>query len=268
VKEFHQSEAASWRQERSIISSPLYHSKFVVELLSSEIKSQNGKKKMWLVLPFYKNGDLQQFLKKDALMVDKSIHICHSICQAVEFIHARQDSFGCQRFPLAHRDIKSSNILVSDNGTDVVLADFGLSMRLSDLNKNSISQAGTSRYMSPELLDRYADIKDVQSFISIDIYALSLVLWEVLNRTAIDSSFKPEYKPPYAHLVNDQPTKEMMRSIVMRYRPEIREPLHRHPATKEIIQIITEGWDKDPESRLPASIMVGRLKKIIQKQGY
>ena len=39
-------------------------------------------------------------------MVDKSIHICHSICQAVEFIHARQDSFGCQRFPLAHRDIK------------------------------------------------------------------------------------------------------------------------------------------------------------------
>ena len=45
--------------------------------------------------------------------------------------------------------------------------------------------------MSPELLDRYADIKDVQSFISIDIYALSLVLWEVLNRTAIDSSFKP-----------------------------------------------------------------------------
>ena len=165
------------------------------------------------------------------------------------------------------------------------MADFGLSMRLSDLNKNSISQAGTSRYMSPELLDRYADIKDVQSFISIDIYALSLVLWEVLNRTAIDSSFKPgknsnsmkfskifsghsEYKPPYAHLVNDQPTKEMMRSIVMRYRPEIREPLHRHPATKEIIQIITEGWDKDPESRLPASIMVARLKKIIQKQGY
>ena len=39
-------------------------------------------------------------------MVDKSIHICHSICQAVEFIRARQDSFGCQRFPLAHRDIK------------------------------------------------------------------------------------------------------------------------------------------------------------------
>ena len=65
MKEFHQSEAASWRQERSIISSPLYHSKFVVELLSSEIKSQNGKKKMWLVLPFYKNGDLQQFLKKE-----------------------------------------------------------------------------------------------------------------------------------------------------------------------------------------------------------
>ena len=64
MKEFHQSESASWRQERSIISSPLYQSKFVIELLSSEVKNQNGKKKMWLILPYYKNGDLQQFLKK------------------------------------------------------------------------------------------------------------------------------------------------------------------------------------------------------------
>ena len=47
--------------------------------------------------------------------------------------------------------VQSSNILVCDNGSDVVLADFGLSMRLSDeINKNAISQAGTSRYMSPE----------------------------------------------------------------------------------------------------------------------
>ena len=38
-----------------------------------------------------------------------------------------------------------------------------------------------------QLLDRYADIRDIQSFVSIDIYALSLVLWEVLNRTAVDA---------------------------------------------------------------------------------
>ena len=58
---------------------------------------------------------------------------------------------------------KSANILVCDNGKSVVLADFGLSMRLSDeMNRNSIVQAGTSRYMSPELLDRYADIYNIQ----------------------------------------------------------------------------------------------------------
>ena len=72
------------------------------------------------------------------------------------------------------------------------MADFGLSIRLTeDLTKKSITQAGTSRYMSPEILDRYADINNIQSFLSIDVYALSLVLWEILNRTSLNETHKP-----------------------------------------------------------------------------
>ena len=74
-----------------------------------------------------------------------------------------------------------------------------------------------------------------------------------------------EYKPPYAHLVNDQPSKEMMRSIVTRYRPEIRDSLRRNEAMTDLIQIITEGWDKDPESRLMATTMVKRLKNLMNR---
>ena len=78
---------------------------------------------------------------------------------------------------------------------DVVLADFGLSMRLSgDMSKTypSVGQAGTSRYMSPELLDRYSDIGKPEAYKQVDIYALALVLWEILNKTNLpELSFTP-----------------------------------------------------------------------------
>ncbi len=61
VKEFHASESSSWRQGKAGLASPLYQSKHVIKLLSSELRTDNGKKKMWLVLPYYQCGDLQQF---------------------------------------------------------------------------------------------------------------------------------------------------------------------------------------------------------------
>jgi len=272
VKEFHASESSSWRQEKAVLASPLYQSKHVIKLLSSELRTDNGKKKMWLVLPYYQCGDLQQFLKRNELDLEMMLRISHSVALAVEFIHSEKDSFGCLRLPLAHRDIKSSNILVCDSKVDVVLADFGLSMRLSkDMTKtySSIGQAGTSRYMSPELLDRYSDIEKPEAYKQVDIYALALVLWEILNKTTVDESMqKPEYSAPYAHLVSDQPSKDVMRSIVVSkgLRPNIRPTWFQNRTTRVMTNLIEESWDKDPEARLTAATILTRIKKCATEQ--
>ena len=65
--------------------------------------------------------------------------------------------FGTQGKPaIAHRDIKSKNILVREDGS-CVIADFGLAVTHSEsdgrLDEQQNSRVGTKRYMSPEVLD-------------------------------------------------------------------------------------------------------------------
>ena len=57
---------------------------------------------------------------------------------------------------IAHRDIKSKNVLVRKDGSCVV-ADFGLAVThkqaTNELNIPENTRVGTKRYMSPEVLD-------------------------------------------------------------------------------------------------------------------
>jgi len=53
------------------------------------------------------------------------------------------------KIPIAHRDIKSSNILVKDNCNSCVLADFGLSLKLDpQMSRDELSNAGKSEQVS------------------------------------------------------------------------------------------------------------------------
>ena len=46
-------------------------------------------------------------------------------------------------------------------------------------------QVGTVRYMSPEALEARVNLMDMQSFKQIDIYAFSLVMWEIMSRCCV-----------------------------------------------------------------------------------
>jgi len=74
--------------------------------------------------------------------------ICE-ICDALIYIHSKQ---------VIHRDLKPSNILITYNGGNVKLIDFGF----SDTDSHSIfkSPVGTRKYASPELLlDEDVDLR-------------------------------------------------------------------------------------------------------------
>lgn len=92
--------------------------------------------------------------------------IANELCDAVGYLHSHQ---------IVHRDIKPSNILITHNGNNLKLIDFGL----ADSDDSAIlkMQAGTQAYIAPEvLLGGKADMRT-------DIWAVGKVLTELYRHS-------------------------------------------------------------------------------------
>ena len=87
------------------------------------------------------------------------------LCDALTYLHSRQT---------LHRDLKPSNIMITHDGGDIKLIDFGL----SDSSSSAIlkAPAGTRKYMAPEVAA--GGEADVRS----DIWSLGAVLSEMTSR--------------------------------------------------------------------------------------
>ena len=78
----------------------------------------------------------------------------------------------CEKLNIIHRDVKPENIMV-DSAGHFRLGDFGVARTME--HTTSATQAGTERYMAPEVLRHEPYGKTV------DIYSLGLVLYWLLN---------------------------------------------------------------------------------------
>ena len=93
----------------------------------------------------------------------------------------------CHKRKIIHRDIKTDNIFVSDEG-DFKLGDFGVSKKLSDRSR-ATSMKGTPNYIAPEVY--LGEPYDA----SVDLYSLGIVLYRLLNYNR--NPFMPEYPASY-----------------------------------------------------------------------
>lgn len=140
----------------SIISSTiLLRHENILGYIGSDMTSRNSCTQLWLLTHYFPCGSLYDHLNRNALSHHDMAVICLSIANGL--VHLHTEIFGTEGKPaIAHRDLKSKNILVRINGS-CVIADFGLAVTHTqttgkiDLGNNP--RVGTKRYMAPEILD-------------------------------------------------------------------------------------------------------------------
>jgi serine/threonine protein kinase len=115
-----------------------------------------GTDEYWLITEYHSCGSLSDYLRKNFLDWTQMIYFANSILDGLAYLHCENSEIR-KNFVIAHRDLKSKNILVKNNGASCCIADFGLALKLTSNTKLSSaeirSKVGTRRYMSPELLE-------------------------------------------------------------------------------------------------------------------
>lgn len=140
-----------------------------------------------LILQFAGRGSLKEYLREHPINDEEQlISFSRQIANALEYLHQDCSTGKKQRrttrFPVAHRDVKSENILLDVDGERLFLADLSMSIEINreDSSRPSHQQVGTPRYMSPEILAGTIG-NEWNDLLKCDIYALGIVFWELLS---------------------------------------------------------------------------------------
>jgi predicted ATPase len=100
----------------------------------------------YLVLELVEGETLHERLERGALGVEQAVAVCSQVAAGLEAVHRKE---------LVHRDLKSSNVMVTPDGT-VKLLDFGLARRAREAGREQVTRGdgivGTPGWMSPEQL--------------------------------------------------------------------------------------------------------------------
>lgn len=267
VKVFYTTEEASWFRETEIYQTVLMRHDNILGFIAADIKGTGGWTQMLLVTDYYEQGSLYDYLQMNILDNESMARMSHSIACGLSHLHT--EIFGSRGKPaIAHRDIKSRNILVKNDGT-AAIADFGLAVRYNgendtlDISPNT--RVGTRRYMAPEILDNTLNLNSFESFKAADIYCLGLVFWEIGRRT-ISNEKKArveECQLPFYDVVPADPSHQDMYQVVClkSIRPENPDRWNECESLKYLARIMAECYHENPAVR-PTAL---RIKKSLSR---
>jgi len=121
---------------------------------------------MFLAMAFYEGAPLSEKIKQEPLKIDEAIETAIQAAEGLQAAHKKG---------ITHRDIKSSNIMVTAEG-QVKIMDFGLAKTTgATMLTKSGATVGTVPYMSPE--QARGEKVDLRT----DIWSLGVVLYEMIS---------------------------------------------------------------------------------------
>ncbi|XP_055858579.1 TGF-beta receptor type-1 isoform X2 [Episyrphus balteatus] len=262
VKIFSSREECSWFREAEIYQTVMLRHKNILGFIAADNKDNGTWTQLWLVTDYHENGSLFDYLTSHT--VDTKTMLGMALSIATGLAHLHMDIVGTRGKPaIAHRDLKSKNILVKTNLT-CAIGDLGLAVRHVDKDDSvdipSNHRVGTKRYMAPEVLDDSINSQHFDSFKRADVYAFGLILWEVGRRCNIGMIYD-EYQLPYYDVVQPDPSIDEMKKVVCtdKMRPNIPNRWHASEVLHSMAKVMKECWYPNPAARLTAL----RIKKTL-----
>jgi eukaryotic-like serine/threonine-protein kinase len=122
---------------------------------------------VYISMPYYSKGSLKSLISNENLSLRRIIKYSIDILSGLMHIHSNN---------LIHFDIKSDNILISDNDTALV-ADFGISAYLDPKNGLAEIKSFYRNTMPPELILSVDGLFDRR----FDLYHFGLILYQMCN---------------------------------------------------------------------------------------
>jgi len=164
----------------SVLSSPLSNPP---GFIAADIKGTGSWTQLYLITDYHENGSLYDYLKSNTLDIKSLLKLAYSSISGLCHLHT--EIYGTQGKPaIAHRDLKSKNILVKKNGS-CCIADLGLAVKFNRYKTGcqtfflfffffTVSQTfpkPSTNTFNP-LLSFLSDSVTLMKWISLPIYAL------------------------------------------------------------------------------------------------
>lgn len=129
VKIFPCEEYSSWKNESQIFTDTSLKHDSVLRFLTAEDRGMGPRREYWLITAYHSRGNLKDYLSRHILSWMDLQKMAGSLVSGVAHLHSDYTTCGRPKIPIAHRDIKSTNVLVK-NEQECVLCDFGIAIRL------------------------------------------------------------------------------------------------------------------------------------------
>ncbi|NP_001158366.1 bone morphogenetic protein receptor 1 precursor [Saccoglossus kowalevskii] len=262
VKVFFTTEESSWFRETEIYQTVLMRHDNILGFIAADIRGTGGWTQLLLITDYHENGSLYDYLQCTTLNTSAMVQLACTAASGLSHLHT--EIFGTQGKPaIAHRDVKSKNILVKKNGT-CAIADMGLAVRYNsetnDIDIAPNTRVGTKRYMPPEVVNDSIQWNHFEAYKNADMYSFGLVLWEIARRCYVGGIAETAEVPFYDMLPNDPSFDEVRRVVfVERKRPAIPNRWHSNDCLRTMSKVMQECWNHNPAARLTAL----RVKKTL-----
>eukprot|EP00644_Phytophthora_capsici_P009404 jgi/Phyca11/107484/e_gw1.13.409.1 len=203
----------------------------------------NSLSNLAMVLEYVPGGNLKDYLHNNSDLLSwarDKIHMALAIAEALEYLHLQTPA-------IIHRDLKSNNILLTEN-LDPKLIDFGVSRGKLDVTMTA--GVGTPYWTAPEVLEgnRYTE--------KADIYSFGVVLSE------LDTG-----RIPYFDALEDDGTKLMPFQILQEVMSGTLRPSFTEDCPLRIQRIGAACLALDPEQRPTARELIqwleGRYSEVL-----